>query len=347
MKKTALVLMAAAPLWAACSDSEVDWGSITALEGATGAEAAVEWRNALDLNRELQYPISIHWDIDVQMKDVPQPLGPAKDGFILASIDSTLFGGNQFRTRCSIEMAAWGRDEFITIHIDSDDKEVRLSHRGIDALGPFEIPAGMSLSADRLLLVTELIQRLVSNAPGFSADDLEFVGQYEGISDVFHPDNIARLLGPAALQQGCTWRESQSRTQVSFAPLMALANSEVISNLTEGVALPGFEQLSEMEVTVEFDRSSGAFHSLDSSFAYSFDELPLETKKQPSMMVTMHCETRDSEVSPVQFRERDTIISFNEDFDQGWPMIAAMEPAILEAYRKVADDFAESGDFSF
>lgn len=347
MKTPALVLMMAAPLCVACSDSSVDWNSIAALEGATGAEAALEWRNGLDIKAELQYPITIHWDIDVQLKDVPQPLGPAKDGFILASIDSTLFGGNKFRTRCSIEMAAWGRDEFITLHIDSDDQQVRLSHHGIDSLGPFEVPAGMSLSADRLALVTGMIQRLMSNAPGFGAEDLEFVGEFAGVSDLFHPDNIARLLGPSALQQGCTWRASEGRTQLSFAPLKALASSDVISQMSEGIVIPGLEQLAEMEITAVFDRSSGAFHSLDSSFAYSFDDLPVDTKKQPSMMVTLHGEIRDSEVAPVQFRERDEILNFNEDFDQSWPMIAVMEPAILEAYRKVAEDFEESGDFSF
>lgn len=347
MKKSALVLMAVAPLWAACSDSDVDWNSVAALEGATGAEAALEWRNGLDLDRELQYPITLHWDIDIQLKDVPQPLGPAKDGFMLASLDTTLFGGNEFRTRCSIEMAAWGRDEFITVHLDSSDQELRLSHRGIDAIGTIEAPAGMRLSADRLLLVTELLQRLVSHAPGFLPENLEIFARFDGLSDLFHPDNVARLLGPGVLQQGCTWRESGERMQLTFAPLMALANSEAMAAMPNDFTVPGFEQLSGIEVTVEFDRASGAFRSSDSNFRYIFENLPVKTKKQPSMEVTLHCELRSSEVPQLQFREHDVVLDLNEDFDEYWPMIAASEPMILEAFKKVSDEFPESGDFSF
>mgnify|MGYP006935312510 CR=1 FL=1 len=347
MKKSALALIAAAPLWAACSDSNVDWNSIAPLEGAVGAEAILEWRNGLDLKAEPKYPITVHWDIDVQLKDVPQPLGAAKDGFILASIDSTMYGGNKFRTRCTVEMAAWGRDEYITLHLDSDDDGIRLSHRGIDSLGPIEIPTGISLSADRFLLITQMLQRLISQAPGFSEEDLEFVAQFDGVGGVFHPDNLARLLGPGVFQQGGTWRESDSRTQVRFAPLKVLANSEAMSHLPTEIDIPGFEQLSEIEFVAEFDRESGAFHSLDSTFSYLFDGLPLSTKKQPSMTVTLHGEIRDSEVSQLEFRERDEILDLNDDFDEAQPILAGIELRILTAYRKMAEDFEGADDFSF
>ncbi|MDP7061617.1 MAG: hypothetical protein QF489_01620 [Planctomycetota bacterium] len=259
MKRIGVALMAAAPLWAACSDSEVDWDSITALEGANGAQAALEWRNGLDFTSELQYPITVHWDIDIQLKDIPQPLGPAKDGFIVASLDTTLFGKNEFRTRCSIEMAAWGRDEFIIVHLDSNHEELRISHRGIDSIGPIEVPTGMVISADRLQLATDFLLRLVSNAPGFLAEELKVVSDFDGISDIFHPDNIARLLGPTTLQQGCTWRQSDERTQVTFAPLMALASSEATEVMPSDFSLSGFDQLFDLEITMEFDRVSGAF----------------------------------------------------------------------------------------
>ncbi|MDP7061618.1 MAG: hypothetical protein QF489_01625 [Planctomycetota bacterium] len=71
------------------------------------------------------------------------------------------------------------------------------------------------------------------------------------------------------------------------------------------------------------------------------------TKEQPSMMVTLHCEPRGTEVRALKFRENEEVLDLNEDFDEMWPLIVAMEPAILEAYRKVADDAAQSEDFSF
>jgi len=351
MKKHFLIMMVGAPLWMACGKAEVEWSNIPLLSGEAANAAIATWKSDLDFSKELEFPITLHWQMNFTLKDMPQLIGRPVDGFASIVVDSTLLGGNNYRSRVVIEIVAPGFDNYITVWLESDAEELRVHHRGLDSILPMglpiDIPAGLRLSADRQVLAFDFLRRVGSHIPGLSEFDSTATLAMQGMCELYHPNNIARFLGANALQANNGWRESGEVVQVTVAPLMAFVDSQAFEELKSSGTFAFLEQLADMEVVAEFDRNSGAFRNLDSSFHYAFENLPTRGSVQPSMLVTLHMELRHTEVGTVVLNSRNGVLDLDENFDRYWPTMAAFEPIIVQALQQVAEGVESSDDISF
>ncbi len=78
-----------------------------------------------------------------------------------------------------------------------------------------------------------------------------------------------------------------------------------------------------------------------------FEDLPTRGSVQPSALVTLHMELRQTEVGAVVFKERDEIFDLDDDFDSYWPTMAAFEPIIVQALQQVEEGIESGEDISF
>jgi hypothetical protein len=343
----AFLLLAAAPSWASCGDAEVDWDAVPALEDAAAQAALAGWKQGLAAPARLDFPTTTHWKIDVLLKDFPRPLGKAADATASIMLDTTLLGGNRYRSRITLEIISPDFDEYINIWLDSDGEELRIKQRGLDGLGPFRLPTGLRLSADRQGRLVGMLQRLASSVPGMEPGESAAIVAMDGICEFFHPDNAARFLG-TVLQQGLTrWRQADGQVQATFVPLAPLVGAAIGDGVRDDSLLVALEELAKMEAVLEFDRDSGALLRITSGFAVDLPDLPTSRGGRGSMEVQLTMERRSSEVAGVSFTDRDDVLDLDDAFDEYWPAIAALEPAILTAYADFLAGIEAGGDISF
>jgi hypothetical protein len=351
MKKYLLIWIVGAPLWVACGKTEVEWSNIPMVSGDQAESAIATWKSSLDFSKDLEFPITLHWQMNFTLKDMPQLLGGPVDGFASIVMDSTLLGGNRYRTRAVIEIVVPSFDNYITVWLESDAQELRMQQRGLDSIVPaglpLEIPAGLRLSADRQVLAFDFLRRIGSHIPGLSESDAKATLALPGACALFHPSNIVRFLGANVMQANNGWRASGESVQITYAPLKAFVTSPAFEGLKSSGTFAFLEKLADMEVVAEFERSSGALRSLDSSFHYAFEDLPTRGSVQPSALVTLHMELRQTEVGAVVFKERDEIFDLDDDFDSYWPTMAAFEPIIVQALQQVEEGIESGEDISF
>jgi hypothetical protein len=351
MNKLFITMVAAAPLWASCQKAEIDWTTIPIVRGEQATLAFSDWKSSLDSKIEIDFPVTVHWEMDFTAKEVPQPLGEPTNGLATLVVDSTLLGGNNYRSRIVMEIVAPGFDTFITVWLESDSKELRLRHRGLDSIGtmglPFSLPAGLRLSADRQTSMVDFLKRVGGQMAGMADLDIGALESAQGFSEIFHPNNMLHFLGPGTLQQQTGWCETASAVQVTVVPLKAMVESPVFEEIRSNEMFASLEQLKDVESVVEFDRESGAFRSLDSSFNYNFQGIPTRGETQPSMLVELHMELRNTQVGALSFKSRDEILDLDESFDSYWPTLTAMEPLLLQSFKKAKEDLDSGEDFSF
>lgn len=351
MKFFFITMVAVAPLWASCQKAEIDWNIIPIVRGEQAADALENWKASLDTEVELDFPVTVHWEMDFTVKDVPQLLGEPTDGFATLVVDSTLLGGNNYRSRIVAEIVAPGFDTFITIWLESDSNELRVRHRGLDSIGAmgfsFTLPAGLRLSADRQITVVDFLKSVGSQLAGMADLDGNALPSMQGLCEIFHPTNMLHFLGPGTLQLQTGWRETADVVQLTVLPLKALVDSPAFEELRKNEMFAVVEQLEDVESALEFDRATGAFLSLDSSFNFHLDGLPTRGETQPSMLVDLHMELRNTPVGAMSFKSRDGILDLDEGFDDYWPTLAAMEPLLMQSLRDAKDEMESEEDFSF
>ncbi len=351
MNRIFITIAAAAPLIGGCSKAEVDWSQVPVLEGAQAALAIDEWRSGLDSSRELEFPVTVHWEMKFNVKDMPQLLGKPADAFATLVVDSTLLGGNQYRSSLKLEIIAPSFDNYITLWMESDGEELRLHHRGLDSIDtislPFELPAGLRLSAARQDMVVDFLKRIGSQLPGLSDDESRLLMAMNGLSELYHPDNMLHFLGSDLLQQNSRWQDSGDVALITVALMEAMEDAPNLDELRESGSLDFLSQLSDLELAVEFDRHSGAFKQMRSSFDYDFQGFPTRGETQPSMNVELHLELRNTEVGGLIFKERDKVLDLDDEFDSYWPTVVAAEPLMIQALHSFEDKLESEGDFSF
>lgn len=351
MNKFFITMIAAAPLWGGCQKAEIDWATIPIVRGEQATTALTNWKSSLDSETEIEYPVTVHWELDCTVKNMPQLLGSPTDGLATIVMDSTLLGGNHYRSRFVIEIVAPGFDTFLTVWLESDANELRVRHRGLDSIGtfglPFDLPSGVRLSADRQIAMVDFLKRIGGQMAGMAGMDIEALQSMQGFSELFHPNNMLHFLGPGTLQEQTGWRETADAVQITVVPLKALVESPAFEEMREHEAFASLEQFKDVESVVEFDRASGAFRSLHSTFNYHFQGMPAREGAQPSLLVEMRMELRNTPVGGLTFKDRDEVLDLDESFDSYWSTLAEMEPLILQAIRKAKDDSEAEEDFSF
>jgi hypothetical protein len=318
------------------------------MRGEQAAEALEIWKSSLAKGVETEYPVTVHWELDCTIKNLPQSLGKPIDGLATLVVDSTLLGGNDYRTRFVLEIVAPGFDTFITVWLESDNQELRLRHRGLDSIGtfglPFAVPSGVRLSADRQTAAVDFLKRIGEQLAFVDRSTMESM---TGVSELLYPNNMLRFFSNSVFQQLTGWREAEGAVQIRVVPFKPLLESPALAELRTNVLFASVEQLKDVEVVVEFDRASGAFRSIDSSFQFDFDGLPTRGEVQPSLSVALHMELRNTQVGPVTFKARDEIFDLDEGFDNFWPSVIGIEPLLLQSIRQIQEDAAAEEDFSF
>ena len=351
MPKRFLSIVAATLTWGGCSEPETDWARIPVIEGQQAVDKITAWAENTDFAGQVAFPTTVQWRADIHVKDMPRPLGAPADASATIIMDSTLLGGNRYRSRIVIEIVAADFDNYISIWIESDGEELRLRTRGLDSIGsirlPFALPDGLRLSADRQDQAVAFVQSLCGSIPGFSQKDSQALLAMSGIGELFHPNNLVRFLGGLASQRSSRWQATSEVVRITFFPLQAASGSSLLNTLEESGLGSSLQQLADLEMTLEFERGSGAFRSLVSSLSYAFEDLPTRGPIQPSLEVSVHMEMRNTQVGAVSFKERDTILDLDNSFDEFWPSVLAAEPLLLQALRDIGNSAAAEDDFSF